>query len=225
MQVQADPYAEEPSGATAIDQAAAMIRDALVNGHFTPGERLKVAELARAFSLGAMPVREALRQLEGEGLVEIMPNRGAIARAVDQRMLVDLYEVRLTLELLAVGRAIERMTLEKLSRLEAIAARHEAAAGADNIIEAVGANRDLHITLFEIAGNAHATRLFARDWQLVYALRRHYGYAPGRLKRVGEEHRLLLAAIGRGDRAGAEAIMRMHNQAGLEDVLAHCDVG
>ena len=206
--------------ASAVEQAASRIREALVSGRYVSGERLQVSRVCRELSLGAMPVREALRQLEGEGLVRIVPNRGAIVRPVDRQLLADLYEVQLMLELLALRRAFGRMTLEKLDRLEGIARAHEAAVAAGDVPAALEANRRLHVALFEIAGNAHATRLFERDWELVYALRRRFGYRPGRLAVIAEEHRLLIDALRRGDLSAAETILRMHTQAGLEDVLA-----
>jgi DNA-binding GntR family transcriptional regulator len=206
-----------------VDQVTSVIREAIVRGQYGPGERLKVAEVAQRFGFSAMPIREALRKLEGEGVVQITAYRGATVKPVDRQFIADLYDVRTSIEFLALRRAIERMTLEKLAALDAIRKEHEAAVLAGDIDAALEVNRRLHITLFEIAGNAEATRLFERSWEIVSALRHRFGYGPGRLATIVEEHRLLLDALRRADLRAAKAVIRMHNQAGLEDLMSNLE--
>lgn len=206
-----------------VDQVTLVIREAIVRGQYGPGERLKVAEVARRFGFSAMPIREALRKLEGEGVVQITAYRGATVKPVNRQFIADLYDVRTYIEFLALRRAIERMTLEKLAALDAVRKEHEAAVAAADSDAALEVNRRLHITLFEIAGNAEATRLFERSWEIVAALRHRFGYGPGRLATIVEEHRLLLDALRRADLPAAKAVIRMHNQAGLEDLLSNLE--
>lgn len=206
-----------------VDQVTAVIREAIVRGQYGPGERIKVAEASQRFGFSAMPIREALRKLEGEGVVQILAYRGATVKPVDRQFLTDLYEVRTAIQFLALRRAIERMTLAKLTALDVIRKEHDAAVAAGNLDAAVDANRRLHVSIFEIAGNAEAARLFERSWELVAALRHRFGYGPGRLALVVEEHGLLLDAFRREDLRAAETVIRMHNQAGLEDLLMHLE--
>ncbi|SCZ29342.1 GntR family transcriptional regulator [Afifella marina] len=211
---------EEEVGPTSVEQATALIRRAIVTAEYRPGERLKVADAARRFGFSAMPVREALRKLEGEGLVAILPNRGAVIRPIDEKFLKDVYEVRTALETLAVQRLMPRITLAMLDELSALQAAHAAAVERADLEEIIMANRALHTRLFELAGNAEATRLFELGWELIYALRRRLGYRPNRLASVIEEHRLLVDALRRHDFAACAAILRMHNTAGMEDMIA-----
>lgn len=211
---------DDDAAATMVDQIAVVIRQAILQGQYGPGERIKVAEIAQRFGFSSMPIREALRKLEGEGIVLIAPNRGATVRTLDRPFIEDLYDVRTALELLAVRRALERMTLDKLDRLEALWQAHKQAVLDGNIPVAVDTNRKLHVALFEIAGNGEATRLFERGWETIYALRLRFGYQPGRLETIVSEHRLLIDALRRSDLATAETLIRMHNRAGLEDLLS-----
>lgn len=210
---------EDVAQTSAVEEAAIMIRQALVNGRYAPGARLKVAEVARELAISIMPVREALRQLEGEGIVRILPNRGAVVRPVDSTFLENLYEVRTALAEVALRRAIARLTLSRLRELEATCDDYEKAAAREDLITALAAGRRLHTEIFAIAGNDHARRIFERDWELVQALRLKFGYLPGRMAQIAEEQRMLLEALRRSDLAAATAVMRLHNQAGLEDLL------
>src|SRR5262249_59318784 len=90
---------------TSTTAAADALRDAIVDGRLQPGERLRTVALAESLNLSRTPVREALVQLEREGLVEIVPRRGAVVRAFANEDLLDLYEVRAVLEAAAARRA------------------------------------------------------------------------------------------------------------------------
>jgi len=216
---------EDVAAASAVGEAVALIRQALVSGRFAPGARLKVAEVSRELGISTMPVREALRQLEGEGIVRILPNRGAVVRPVDGEFLEHLYEVRTALAELALRRAIPRLTLTKLRRLETICEDYEAAAARDDLAAALTTGRRLHVEIFAIAGNDHARRIFERDWELVQALRLKFGYLPGRMAQIAEEQRMLVDALRRSDLVAATTVIRLHNHAGLEDLLARLHRG
>ena len=149
---------------------------------------------------------------------------GATVRRVDRKFLEDLYEVRAQLEILAVGRCIERMTVDKLETIDALRLAHERAARAGDMRRIVDANRTLHMHLFDIAGNLEARRLFQLGWELIHALRMRFGYRPNRLDVIVREHKMLLDAFTRLDRGAAEAVVRMHTYAGLEDILQALDL-
>ena len=89
---------DDDAASTMVDQIAVVIRQAILQGQYGPGERIKVAEIAQRFGFSSMPIREALRKLEGEGIVLIAPNRGATVRTLDRPFIEDLYDVRTALE-------------------------------------------------------------------------------------------------------------------------------
>jgi DNA-binding GntR family transcriptional regulator len=114
---------------TAVGDIADRLRRDIVAGTIGLGDRLKLEALAQRYSTGHMPVREALRQLAGEGLVEIAPNRGARVREVDLEFVHNLFDLRIVIEALIARRCAERIDAPQLAELEAAQAHYEAVAG------------------------------------------------------------------------------------------------
>ena len=213
------PAAEDDSGQTSVEHATQLLREAIVQGRFGPGERIKITEAAGLLGVGSMPVREALRKLEGEGLVFITPNRGATVRAVNRQFVEDIYEVRTTLEVMIMARCVARLTLARLAALDELVAQHRAAMQAGDVPTMTQISRTLHTQLFEVAGNVEATRIFQREWEIILALRGRFGYGQERVTNLQQEFELLVAALRQGDVPAAERIIRLHNRAGMEDLL------
>src|SRR3954452_19457769 len=97
-----------------------LLEEAILGGELKPGERLRAEALAQRFGTSRTPIREALLQLEGQGLVEVEPNRGAVVRTFDRDDVLDLYEVRALLEPAAAARAARRISEADVARLEAL---------------------------------------------------------------------------------------------------------
>ncbi|RJL07715.1 GntR family transcriptional regulator [Paracoccus siganidrum] len=202
------------------DQATRLIREAILSGRIGPGERLKIADLARQFGLSTMPLREALRKLEGEGLVQIEPNRGATVRKLDRAYITDLFELNTDLRICAVKRGMARLTLERIRALEALAQQYRDHLDRGEDLEAIKINRDFNAKLVEYGGNREALRVFLRGWDIIFAFRRGYGYGTGRRRVMAEEMQLLIDALRRHDGVAAEAILRMQNAAMMEDLVS-----
>ncbi|TKT69644.1 GntR family transcriptional regulator [Aquamicrobium sp. LC103] len=209
----------EDLSSTSVEQATGMIRQAILSGQYGPGERLKVAELSSQFGFSPMPLREALRKLEGEGLIEIEPNRGATVRRLDRHFVEDLFEINTELRVFALRRGIRMMTLEKIDVLEAIATAFEEAIARNDLETGLTLNREFHAKIVEIGGNFEAHRIFLRGWELIGAFRRRFGYGEGRQSGLAREKRMLIDAIRRQDLQLAEAIIRMQHAAATEDML------
>ena len=211
--------ADDEASVTSVEQATNLIRQAIIQGHYGPGERIKISETAEQFGVSAMPVREALRKLEGEGIVSITPNRGATVRPVDEKFIEDIFEVRTTLEIMILGRCIDSLTLAKLKSLDRLIDAHRAAVARGDIGQMLTTSRAFHTALFVFGGNHEAERLFKRGWDTILALRLRFGYSQERLDTGALEFRQLADALRRRDAKEAEAVIRMHNRAGMEDLL------
>ena len=211
---------DDEAGASSVELAATSIREAIAQGHLAPGTRIKITEAAERFGVGTMPVREALRKLEGEGLVSIAPNRGATVRAVDQKFVEDIYEVRTTLEAMTVAKCAQHMTLARLKTLEALVARQRKALKSGNFAETMESSRLFHAMLLEIGGNLEAQRIFQRGWEIIHTLRMQLGYSQERMDNMPVEYDMLVDALRQQDGTRAETVLRMHNRAGMEDLLA-----
>lgn len=201
------------------DQATRLIREAILSGKIGPGERLKTAELAQQLGLSTMPLREALRKLEGEGLVEIEPNRGATVRKLDRGYVTDLFELNTDLRICAVKRGMATLTLERIRTLETLAHEYREHIERSEDIDAIRVNRDFNARLVEYGGNREALRVFLRGWDIIFAFRRGYGYGTGRRRVMAEEMQMLIDALRRHSVA-AEAILRMQNAAMMEDLVS-----
>lgn len=113
---------------TAEDRALYVLRNAIVQGIFHPGERLPQDYLASLLGTSRMPVRSALRQLEAEGFVTLEPHRGAVVRVVSASEIQDLYEIRILVESFALRRVAMQASPDDLRNLEALADGIDAAA-------------------------------------------------------------------------------------------------
>ena len=111
--------------------ATELIREAILDGRLDPGSRLKEEELARELGISRTPVREALLMLQAEGLIETVPNRGAVVRTHDAEDLIDLYQLRALLEGYAARQAAARVTDEEIGLLRESCDRFDKIAGDD----------------------------------------------------------------------------------------------
>src|ERR1700682_3154662 len=111
--------------------ATELIREAILEGRLEPGARLKEEELARELGISRTPVREALLMLQAEGLIETVPNRGAVVRTHDADDLIDLYQLRALLEGYAARQAAARVSDEELDLLRESCDRFDAIADTD----------------------------------------------------------------------------------------------
>jgi DNA-binding GntR family transcriptional regulator len=205
---------------TTEDAVTAALRRLIVEGALPPGARLTVAALARRLGAGATPVRAALKLLEGEGLVEAHPYRGARVRALAPEDIRNLYRLRGAVLALLIPDVVRHVSDAVLEALEALEARFEAAAAAGDGAAAMAVNQDFHRTLFAAARNPDAAAVMERSWALVEALRLRLGFGPGRLARSVESHRALLAALRARNAAAATALAVASSDAAMTDLLA-----
>jgi len=110
---------------TRQEAAVEALREAIVDGVYTPGQRLRQQELARQYGCSVIPIREALHQLAAEGFVVLDPQRGARVATFDSRTLEEIFEVRMALERIAIERAAERMNLQAAERTRRILEKME----------------------------------------------------------------------------------------------------
>lgn len=202
------------------EQVVAKLRRAITRGQFAPGGRLVEREMCELLGVSRTLVREALRQLEAEGWVQILPNRGPFVADMTPARVRELYEVRGALEGLAAQLCAERATPQDLARMaEAVETMAAAQARGD-----LAAHRRSAALLYDIlrqaAGNemlrTQLQALNARlDWMRAVALSR-----PARAGLSVQEERNLLAALRARDGAKARALCEQHMRAGAEAVIA-----
>jgi len=219
--------------AALVDQLAAKLRSRVLNGEIEVGSRLRQESLAAEFGVSRTPVREALRQLQAGGIVELQPHRGAIVRGPTPREIRDAYEVRAELEGLAAELAATRITdaqLHELSDSErhfrrAIAGLVEdgGASEADANGEWTRANDMFHRVIQEAAGNERLTAI-VHDLHRAFPRGLTWSALSGSsalLKQNVDEHHAILAAIEQRDPSEARRRMVAHVRHAGELVADH----
>ena len=109
---------EFSSSFSLTDEIAAIVRDRILKGEYEIGEKIKENQIATELRVSRTPIREAFKLLENEGLIDYIPNRGCFAKGFTKQDVDDIYAVREALEMLAVERAVERITEEEVAALE-----------------------------------------------------------------------------------------------------------
>jgi DNA-binding GntR family transcriptional regulator len=191
------------------DQLIEAMRRDLVSGALGDG-RLTIDSLASRYGVSHMPVREALRELAGEGLVALEPNRGARAIAIDPSFVRQLFDTRIALEVTLAREAARRMTPALMAALRAVEERRRAHVAAGDYDGAVQGNAELHGLIYSASGNAYATALVDRHWRFIAALWASHGHAPERFEGVGNDHRHILLALERRDGEAVGTLIAAH---------------
>lgn len=195
------------------------IRHEIVAGVLPFGGRVTIDELASRYGVSHMPIREALRELRGEGLVIIEPNRGARIRPIDRKFVTNLFETRSALEIMLSRRAADRFRPEDADDLERIEdgleheiTRHEWEA-------VLASNRRFHQLVNRVADNPDAVSLVDRHWLLIAALWQRYGYGSERFAGVASDHRHLIKCFRNNDAEGAAVLMGAHVLKARQELL------
>ena len=201
-------------------RVAAGVRAMIVEGSLRPGTWLRMQALADRFGVSVQPVREALQLLQGEGLVEIHPNRGAQIRGIDRRRLVHIYEIRGALESFMARQFADDASQSEIRALEAIQIGHDAATDQRDTAALIHHNTEFHGLINGRGGNREAVALIQRHYDLSSSIRWRIGLTDGYWRRVRAEHHELIDAFRRHDAAAAGDIGTRHVFGSLNELLA-----
>lgn len=200
----------------AADLAYTTLRSGILAGRYPPGERLGEIEVAAEIGMSRTPVREALRRLDSEGLVEVLPNRGARVRTWTVDDLEQTYELRAVLEGLGARRAATRITADQLAELDRLAGEmvrcdpslgHRPAGDFDDL---AALNGRFHAVIVTASGSSRLAATLAGLVQLPLVMKTYRRYTPSALARSHAHHRELVDALTAGDGVWAESVMRSH---------------
>lgn len=185
------------------------LREAILAGKLKPGSRVRQEELAEEFGISRIPVREALHQLESEGLVMLVPNSGAWISKLDRAECIEIYKIRERLEPLALQESAARLSNDALARIEDLADRIEASSDADEFLRL---DREFHLASYDGAEMPQLTQMIHKFWNSTQQYRRAFTAAAGRsgMQMVYHEHRLIVEALKRRDGEQASLILYGH---------------
>ena len=184
------------------------LREAILKGDLEPGERLMEIALANRLGVSRTPIREAIRKLELEGLVVMIPRRGAQVASITKKDLQDVLEVRSSLEVLATELACERINAEQLDALKGALNRFEEVLGSGDVSVIARADVDFHDVIFSSTGNARLVQILNNLREQMYRYRLEYLKDFSSHARLLEEHRQLMEAIAARDQKNAAMIIK-----------------
>ena len=207
----------------ASERIAAHLRDAILAGEIAPGERIRQEEVAERLGTSRLPVREALRMLEAEGLTEHTANKGSRVPALDRHELDVVYQMRERLEPLALTESMPHLTVGDVRELEQVADRISADT---DLREFLVLDRAFHLGSYAGCGTEQLLASVVRMWNASQHYRRLFMSFGGPDRRwiVDHEHRLILDAIKRQDSVDAERYLTGHIRRTRIELAQHPEV-
>jgi DNA-binding GntR family transcriptional regulator len=194
------------------------LRERILANDIEPGERLVVRDVGRQYDTSDIPVREALRMLERDGLVETIPYAGARVTSLSAKEIEETYFIRSHLESIATGLAAQRITDDELAELDVLMAKMDDAVDAQDGPAFSDLNQTFHRTIIGCCGNDMLRDLTMEIWQRHSGFQRVFRKVPRRLATSQREHRGIMAALRRKDEAEAARLALLHKLSVRDDV-------
>lgn len=188
------------------------IREDILNGHHPLGSRLDQKAMAEALGVSLVPVREALRMLEGEGFVTINPRRGAFVTDISADELEELYLIRAELEELATQMAVPNLTPAQVNELSDIIEQMEEATVEQDFAHLMDLNQTFHFTIYAASNLRLLIEMMTSLWNRSSLYRRVFTYLPERALQALQEHKNIYAACQIGDPVSAGKAVRNNIQ-------------
>jgi DNA-binding GntR family transcriptional regulator len=193
---------------TVTDYVVNSIRERILTGYYVAGARLDQQTLIGDLGASLIPVRESLRQLEVEGLVQIYPHRGAFVAKFSIAELQEIYQIREVLEETATQLAVPSLSAQTLDSLAELIKKMECATAAGDYTQLFDLNRAFHFAIYESSKNTLLIQMIGGLWDRSRRYRQLYTYLPRRAPQALVEHKEIYAACRAGDGATAGASVR-----------------
>ena len=191
------------------------LRQAILTGELKPGERLMEIHLADKLGVSRTPIREAIRKLELEGLVTMIPRRGAEVAQITEKSMNDVLEVRRALDALCTELACERISEEEINALWAASDNFAEAAKTKDVRKCAQADVAFHDIIVKATGNMRLVQLVNNLAEQMYRYRFEYLKDVTRYESLVQEHRVICESISKRDHSEAKAAaeLQIDNQA------------
>jgi DNA-binding GntR family transcriptional regulator len=165
-----------------------------------------------------VPIRDALQQLQGEGFIVFLPNRGASVRRIDRDFLWQIYEIRKAVETYFVRELTERITPTDLKHLRTTLIRHERALAKSNEGLVHGLDAEFHNLIITATKNIEAAAILGKHYTMIRPLRVRFGRSAERLQQLPQEHLAITSAIEARDGGAASRLIEQHIDLAFEDL-------
>ena len=199
------------------------LRERILANDIAPGIRLVVRDLGHQYETSDIPVREALRMLERDGLVKTVPYVGARVTSLSAKEIEETYFIRSHLESIATGLAAQRITDDELAEIDRLMAAMDAAVAAKDGPTFSELNQTFHRAIIGCCGNDMLRELTMDIWQRHSGFQRVFRKVPSRLVTSQREHRGIVAALRRHDAEEAARLALLHKLSVRDDVSTLVD--
>lgn len=186
------------------------LRHAILRGEMEPGERLMEIQLSQKLGVSRTPIREAIRKLELEGLVVMIPRKGAEVAHITEKDMRDVLEVRCTLEELAMALACKNVTEEKIADLKTANKVFEAAIASQDVVNIVEADVQFHDVIYAMTDNARLIQIINKLREQMYRYRLEYVKDARTHSILISEHNDIIQQLTEKNVDAAKAVMRQH---------------
>ena len=195
------------------------LRHAILKGELEPGERLMEIALAQKLGVSRTPIREAIRKLELEGLVVMVPRKGAEVADITEKDLRDVLEVRTALEELSIELAMKNMTDEDYENLKKTSKSFAKDSEGDDLIKIAEADVAFHEIIYMATGNKRLIQMINNLREQMYRYRLEYIKDKSTHARLVEEHERIIEAMQKQDVNAAKAAIKLHVENQEENIL------
>ncbi len=186
------------------------LREAIISGLLKPGERLMEAQVAEDMGVSRTPVREAIRKLELEGFVVMIPRKGAYVAGISLKDITEVFEIRAALEALAAGLAAERMTEEEMEKLERQLVKEAEITDLADLDTLVTVDSDFHDLVYQASRNERMVQIINNLREQIQRFRMTSLAYPGRMHEALAEHKKIVEALAERNVALAQQLALEH---------------
>lgn len=195
------------------------LREAIIQGRLRPGARMMEIQLAEEMGVSRTPVREAIRKLELEGFVVMVPRKGAFVADISVKDIVDVFEVRAALEALAAGLAAERISGDEMEELERSLVQINEVSSRDSIDDIVALDSSFHDIIYRASRNERLIQIVTHLQEQIQRFRTASLSQPGRTKWALDEHKKIVEAISDRNVELAQNLAREHIENAEQSML------
>lgn len=210
----------DKKSASLEEQVTATLEEEILTGKLAAGTALTEQSLSTRLGVSRTPIRAALHTLGEEGLISLVPNRGAVVVGVTRDDLIDIYNIRMRLEGLASATAAKRISPEDIGRLRESVELAEFYIQKNDTEHLKELDTAFHSVIYRASGNRMLCKTLSELHRNITSYRKLSLSVPGRLERSVGEHREILEAIESGDSERADRLTSAHIAAALENMLA-----
>ena len=206
-------------GIPAYEQLRGILRDEIISGIIPPDSHLTILDIAKRFGVSHMPVREAFQWLQGEGLLTVLPHRGARVLSLTREYVRDIYELRAVIAGLLARQSIAYLKPSVLARIDRLHQQFCDAAELGDPVKLLSLNNAFHEKIYGLGRNREAQKTYKLYAGLLGTLRLRFGLPKARITEMVREHSEILDALRSRDQDRIEAVVRRHAAGAMDNML------